>query len=297
MSTEGLLHQRLQIKAVKNKIKGNGSLVYTLVAMLLLSLCMFTSFMYLSIRDTAKGIENAIATSLLGASRINVSEYGTTNQVIIHEDLPEKYRDTLGKYAGSDIEMYIPNNTEYFPVHPEYSEEFAESYSNRDIMLDWSKNKFVELLKTNLDLDNNMVPSSSSANGKILKSSYYDEADGIDKENKVNIEEYTIINKYTYRESKAPYNKHTYTVVYRSSNGGAFTVVSGLSGIDKNTYISAGAAGWENVVDGGKCDGIEISSTSVYARISFYTDLGTDGKGNRQSKKQIVDRVVTVKEK
>lgn len=49
-------------------------------------------------------------------------------------------------------------------------------------------------------------------------------------------------------------------------------------------------------VDGGKCDGTKIETSSVYARISFYTAFGQDLSGNKYSQKQTVDRVVTIQE-
>lgn len=293
-----LLHLLRQSK--NKKMKGVSSYVYALVMMLLLSCCMYLSFRYISVRDQAKGIENSIATSLLGASRGNIAEFGTTNQIAIHELLPAKYKDTLAKIVNPAIpEMYIPNNINYFPYNPAYAPEFAETYYDRDLYLDNSKNKFSELLQYNLDLDENMVPYDYSdfGNGKILQSKYYNEASGTYETNRVNVDEYTIINKYSYRDAAAPFNRHTYTVVYRSLNGGAFTIVTALSGIDKVTRIGYGVPGWEGVIQGGKCDGITVESTSVYARISFYTNLGIDISGKKHSKQQIVDRVVTIREK
>lgn len=293
-NTKKQLHQ---LQLTKRRLRGNAMLIYALMALLLIAMCIYLSNRYLLVRHQATSIEDAIATSLLGASRVNMQEYGSTNQIVIHDKLPEKYVDTLGRIADSqNVEMYIPNNSEYFPLHPEYVPEFEESFSNRDSYLSKSRDKFNELLRENIGLDSNMVPKETSTSGLILKPTYYNE-DTKQEENKVTVEEYTIINKYSYRDALAPHNRHTYTVVYRSANGGAFTVVSGLSGIDKDTIISAGALGWENVVIGGKSDGVKIDSTSIYARISFYTDIGSDDSGNKHSQKQIVDRVVSVKER
>ena len=294
-NTKKQLHQ---LQLTKKRLSGNAMLIYTLMALLLIAICIYLSHRYMSVRHQAASIEDSIATSLLGASRVNMQEYGSTNQIVIHERLPEKYVDTLGRIAdSSNVEMYIPNNNEYFPLHPEYAPEFKESFSHRDKYLEKSKEKFIELLQENIGLNDNMVPKETSTSGLILKPTYYNEDTHRDEENRVIIEEYTIINKYSYRDAVAPHNRHTYTVVYRSLNSGTFTIVSGLSGIDKETNISAGALGWENVISGGKSDGVKIDSTSIYARISFYTDIGSDDSGDRHSQKQIVDRVVSVKER
>lgn len=281
----------------KKRINGTATFIYAMLMAILAFMCVFVSYIYMETRDQAQNVENSIALSLLGASRINMSEYGTTNQMVLHERMPDEYYNTLKITSLNDTaEMFIPAGSSLFNVHPEYTQEFAVSASDKDRYLEWSKAKFTELLKKNLDLDDNMMPKETSSNGAVLKPKYYDDSTGQYLDNKINIEEYTVINKYTYRDASAPYAKHTYTVVYRSENGGDFTVVSILSGKDKQTYISNESIGWEKTVDGGKCDGTKIETSSVYARISFYTSFGQDLSGNKYSQKQTVDRVVTIQE-
>lgn len=281
----------------KKRISGTATFVYAMLMAILEFMCVFVSYIYMETRDQAQNVENSIALSLLGASRINMSEYGTTNQMVLHERMPDEYYNTLKITPLNDTaEMFIPAGSSLFSTHPEYSPEFAVSTADKDRYLEWSKDKFAELLKKNLDLDDNMIPKETSSNGAVLKPKYYDESTGQYLDNKINIEEYTVINKYTYRDASSPYTKHTYTVVYRSENGGDFTVVSILSGKDKQTYISNESTGWEKTVDGGKCDGTKIETSSVYARISFYTSFGQDLNGNKYSQKQTVDRVVTIQE-
>lgn len=290
----GRFHQLRQLNNIK--ISGASTLIYAMMGLMMLALCFGLSSRYMKTRDSAQGVENAIATSILGASRVNLAEYGASRNIVVHENLPDRYYDNLDKlYDGVTTEIYVPNSNEYFRDNPAYADEFSVSSVKKDLYLEWSRSKFTELLKQNLELDDNMVPLEHSQNGLILKPTRYDEITGGDIANTVEIEEYTVINRYTYREDTAPYTKHTYTVTYRSVNGGDLMIVPTLSGRDKTIRISSDEPDWSGVVAGGKCDGITVESTSVYVRISFYTNLGVDYAHNKYSQKQTVDRVVTVK--
>lgn len=279
-------------------MNGNGTLLYALVICLLIMACELVSYEYHSMRNQAVGVEDALATSLIGASRVNLAEYGATNEIAIHERLPKEYRKSVVKYIvggtiKSDIKINL-SDMSLFPNSPENDNVFRVTAASKDNYLEWSKNKFKELLKSNLNLDDNMVPKEKHAGARVLRSTYTDENTQQEQPNKVNIDEYTVINIYRFVDEYN--NPHTYTVVYRSENDGDFMIVPILSGRDKQTIIGPSRVGWDNTVTEGKCDDVAIVSTSVYARISFYTDIGKDLSGNKHSRKQIVDRVTTIKE-
>lgn len=289
----GNIVQRLRTK----RVKGRSTLILALFMLIFIMALCITTFRRSAIMTTAESMDDSLTVTLLGSAVINMAEYGRTGQYVIHEQLPDRYVMKLGKYnGGSNAELYIDSNEVGYFGNPSTSDEFMVTDYMQDSYLTNAYSKFIELLKENLELDDNMVPISNKHYGNILKRTY-PSSNGEQIENKVTVEEYTVINKYRYRDQSFPYMEHTYTVVYRSENGGPFRLVSELSGKDVTTVISNDSIYWSNVIDNGKSDGVEVKETSVYARIKFNIYLFRSTTGEYVSKEQTMDRIVEVKQK
>lgn len=285
------------MKIVRARVKGLAMIIYSIICIMLVVMIVATTYRRAMLSTQAEDIDIDITTSLLGSAIVNLGEYGRTGQVVIHDYLPEIYVVYLNNYDG--VAIYPPNESYLFNTNPVYAEEFSVSPYKRDKYLDDALTRFKELTIANMGLDDNMVPNEGdTSRGRILRPTYSSlENNASDTPNKVVIEEYTVINVYTYKEETPPYNQHTYTVTYRCTNENDFYIVPELSGVDKEITIDSDEALWSGVVKGGRADNVKIETTSVYARLRFYVTLGKNFKGEYIEKEQKVDRVVAVETK
>lgn len=285
-------------KSKRKRVKGSGEIGLALVLMLVAIAVTALNYRKDVLISSAQDIDNDIKISLLGSAMVNLGEYGSTGEIVIFENLGDNYLNSLDNKAGLGTTVY-KNDETVFNSNINMATEFQVA-SNESEYLNKARDKFKELITTNLELDENLVPRKDAykEQGIILEPTYKDE-DGNTKENKVNIEEYTVVNVYKYREPVAPYREHTYTVTYRSKDLGKFELVNGLSGIDKDITIDSNSPNWTGVVKNGRASGVHIDSTTVYARISFYTRTTKSviNKGEWKYKKQYMDRAVAIEKK
>lgn len=270
-------------KILNNKEKGSaGTIIVCLFSLFIMCMFIYLSSVQSQKKTQAWDIDNKFVSSLLGCSNVSLAEYGRTKQIEIASPLSDEFTDTIKTY-GEDA--YITTSSLFSNSNSQFS------VSNNIDELNKAYDNFVQLLKVNLNLDDDMKPVENSA---LLKRNYTDR-DQVTQENQVEVEEFTVINKYKYKNVDG--SSHTYTATYRKENNGNFVFVSGLSGVDLTTKINSADPLWSNVVRNGKSDGVDVTDTSVYARLRFIINGGKIYDADYRAKEVKVDRVVSIEQK
>ena len=260
----------------KNKSRADMStILYGLMGIITIIMIMIIIYRKQFISIAITNIDDGLTASVLGSAVINIDEYGKSGQMIIYNDLPDKYKvdvvggdpDVVGIIADSEADFLAIGGVDFTSIEKE--QELA--------YLDGSYNKFIALLKANLGLDDNMVPTGENA---LLSSQYIDDESDTEgdvlKPNVVKVD-FRIYNVYKYYKDG---EMKKYIVEFKRVggewNGKALENGDGVDFVD--------------------IEGIgKIEETSVYAGISFYMYIGTDFNGKAQyTKVDNMSRLVEV---
>ena len=241
----------------KNKSRADMStILYGLMGLITIIMIMIIIYRKQFVAIAITNIDDGLTASVLGSAVINTDEYGKSGQTIIYNDLPDKYKvdvvggdpDVVGIIADSEADFLAIGGVDFTSIEKE--QELA--------YLDGSYNKFIALLKANLGLDDNMVPTGENA---LLSSQYIDDESDTEgdifKPNVVKVD-FRIYNVYKYYDYEG--NMKKYIVEFKNTGNGWSEGVPTTSDTDIG----------------------KIEETSVYAGISFYMYIGTDfnGKAN-----------------
>ena len=282
----------------KNKSRADMStILYGLMGIITIIMIMIIIYRKQFISIAITNIDDGLTASVLGSAVINIDEYGKSEQTIIYNDLPDGYEvdvvevvevegeepyvvvGIIADGAGvsfTDIVEGVPNNA----FSPASIDAYADEDKDEAKYLNESYEKFIELLKTNLGLDEDMVPTGKNALlSREIDDGVTEYADGPPK-NKVTVD-FRIYNvyKYYYYDDEGKSKMKKYIVEFKRE-GGKWRGTEIGDGVD-SVYV-------------GDIDET-IEETSVYAGISFYMYIGTDFNGKAQyTKVDNMSRLVEV---
>lgn len=152
-------------KVLLKKLKGDGEVSILIGSSILLMFSMFIYVENIYNRNMITGnfVEDGITTSLLGATLAGIDEYGASNQLIIY--------DMIDNHSNSDDDKYIDyidgiefTDGTYYSTYIFDDVTDIDTLGNLDESAsgrfgpEQSYNTFLKLLKTNLRLDNSLVP-------------------------------------------------------------------------------------------------------------------------------------------
>ena len=154
---------------ISKKLRASGTvniLVGTSVIMLLI-MFIYVETLYSKNTLTANFVEDNITTSLLGSALISTEEYGASNQLIIYDLLDNHshleddryidYIDGIEFTDGSYYSTYIFDTISDIDTLGNLGEGVSAGISGPEQSYD----RFITLLKTNMRLDDNLIPIDS----------------------------------------------------------------------------------------------------------------------------------------
>lgn len=176
------------------RVAGNGSIyIWAMLVILFLLLIYKTAINKERMYVTYDAVDDAIVSSLVSASAVNITEYGRSGQLIIYDDVTD-----LGTLSG-DSALTEEQKAQNFLTDADLFSPTTDYYLNS------SYSAFLNSLKVNLKLDNAMNATISGIDGVV------------------DIEKFSIYNRFEYYDSVTGALLH-YRFIRYSFNGSTWSV-------------------------------------------------------------------------